>query len=168
MLYRWPRGEELGFQVRSVVTISGGGKAPDSDSRKVLTGYNGRRDEMREILRVLFFDERWWADDILEERWRASREPGAWEACAAARFAPEGEVRGFRPARTPDYSKIRCPVLIAEGAQDPLRFPNYVEELQKEIPGSSVKTFDRSRHCSHIEHAEAFNELAVDFFKRQA
>lgn len=155
------------WNIRSVVTVSGGGTAPDNDARKILTGYTGRREEMREILRVLFFDGRWWADEKVEERWRASREPGAWEACAAARLAPEGVERGFHPVR-PDYSKIRCPVLVVAGAQDLLRLPTYAEEMQKQIPASTVKVFDRSRHCSHIEHAEAFNELVIDFFKKQS
>ncbi len=159
--------EELGLKVRSVVAVSGGGKAPDNDARKTLTDYNGRREEMREILRVLFFDEKWWADEFLEERWRASREPGAWEALAVARLAPEGEKRAFQPMR-PDYGKIRCPVLVVAGAQDLLRFPTYAEEMQNEIPGAAVKVFDRSRHCSHIEYAEEFNQLVIDFIMKHS
>jgi pimeloyl-ACP methyl ester carboxylesterase len=154
------------WPIRSVVAVSGGGNAPDNDARKVLTGYNGSREEMRELLKVLFFDERWWADDIVEERWRASREPGAWEACAASRLAPEGQVRGFRPER-PDYTKIRCPVLIVAGENDLLRVPNYWKELEAQIPRSTSKVFERSRHCSHIEHAAAFNELAIAFLQGQ-
>ncbi len=155
--------QTLGLPVRTVAVVSGGGKAPDNDARKVLTRYNGRREEMREILRVLFYSERWWSDEVVEERWQASREPGVWEACAVARLAPEGKAQGFRPVR-PDYGKIECPVLIVGGAQDLLRLSNYAEELQKQIPGSSVHIFDRSRHSSHIEHAESFNQLAINFF----
>jgi pimeloyl-ACP methyl ester carboxylesterase len=155
------------WPIRSVVAVSGGGNAPDNDARKVLSGYNGRREEMRELLKVLFFDERWWADDLVEERWRASREPGAWEACAASRLAPEGQVRAFRPER-PDYTKIRCPVLIVAGEGDLLRVPNYWKELEAQIPRSTSKVFERSSHCSHIEHARAFNQLAIEFLKSQA
>ena len=157
--------EELGFEVRSVIVVSGGGTAPDNDARKVLNGYDGKREEMREILKVLFYDQRWWIDDLVEERWQASREPGVWEACAVARLAPKGEVRGFRPSTRPDYGKIRCPVFIIGGADDLLRLPSYVNELQKEIPGSQARLFERSRHCSHIEHSEEFNSLAIDFFR---
>ena len=56
------------FEVASVIAVSGGGKAPDNDERKVLTGYTGDREQMREILRVCFYHERWWADDVVEER----------------------------------------------------------------------------------------------------
>ena len=155
------------FDVASVIAVSGGGKAPDNDERNVLTGYTGDREQMREILRVCFYNERWWADDVVEERWQASLEPGVWEACAAARLAPSGQPRGFRPVR-PDYGSIRCPVLIVAGAQDPLRFPTYASDLQAEIPGSEVKVFDQSRHCSHAEHPDEFNALAIDFIQRHA
>jgi pimeloyl-ACP methyl ester carboxylesterase len=56
------------WPIRSVVAVSGGGLAPDNDARQVLTGYSGRREEMRELLKVLFFDERWWADDVVEDQ----------------------------------------------------------------------------------------------------
>ncbi len=158
---------EPAWPIRSIIAVSGGGHAPDNEARRVLTGYTGRREEMREILKVLFFDERWWADDMVEERWRASREPGVWEAAAAARLAPEGEVRGFRPER-PDYTKIRRPVLIVAGENDLLRLPGYWRELEAAIPRSAAKVFARSRHCSHIEHAEEFNSLAIGFIRGQA
>lgn len=157
---------EWGLDVRSAAAVSGGGKAPDNEARKVLTGYRRRRDEMREILRVLFYDERWWADEAVEERWQASREPGVWEASAAARLAPDGEEKGFRPVR-PDYRKITCPVLIVAGAQDLLRLPSYAQDMQSQIPGSTVEVFDRSRHCSHIEHADTFNQLVIDFINNR-
>lgn len=159
--------EQPAWPIRSIIAVSGGGVAPDNDARKVLTGYNGTREEMREILKVLFFDERWWSDELVEERWQASQEPGAWEACAAPRFAPEGQVRSFRVER-PDYSKIRCPVLVVAGEHDILRLPNYWKELAAAIPRSTVKVFERARHCAHIEHAAAFNELALGFLKGQA
>jgi len=156
--------EEPAWPICSVIAVSGGGQAPDNEARKVLTGYTGRREEMREILKVLFFGERWWADDMVEERWQASREPGVWEAAAAARLAPEGAVRGFRPER-PDYTKIRCPVLIIAGENDLLRVPGYWRELEAAISRSTAKVFARSRHCSHIEYASEFTQLAIEFLR---
>ena len=131
------------WPIRSIVAVSGGGFAPDNNARKVLTGYGGAREEMREILKVLFFDERWWTDDLVEERWQASREPGVWEACAASRLAPHGQVRGFGTER-PDYSKIRCPVLVVAGEHDLLRLPHYWKELEARIPQSTVKEIGRA------------------------
>lgn len=153
------------WPLRSIIAVSGGGHAPDNDARKVLTQYDGTREGMRAILQVLFYDARWWAEELVEERWRASIEPGAWEAVAAPRFAPAGQTRGFRPERT-DPARIRVPVLVVAGAQDLLREPGYWRELRARIPRAEAYVFDRARHCSHIEHAEAFNELALDFLQR--
>ena len=112
------------FDVASVIAVSGGGKAPDNEERKVLTGYTGEREQMREILRVCFYNERWWPTTW----WRSAGRPAWNRACGKpARppaWRPSGQPRGFRPVR-PDYGSIRCPVLIVAGAQDPLRFPTY-------------------------------------------
>ena len=118
------------FEVASVIAVSGGGKAPDNDERKVLTGYTGEREQMREILRVCFYNERWWADDVVEERWQASLEPGVWEACAAARLAPSGQPRGFRPVR-PDYGKYPLPGADRGGGPGSVAVP----DLRVRSPG---------------------------------
>ncbi|SRR5579884_1400137 len=153
------------WNIRSIIAVSGGGHAPDNDARKVLTNYDGSREGMREILKVLFWNERWWADDIVDERWQASIEPGAWEACAAPRFAPAGRVRSFGSERG-DPSKIRVPVLVIAGEHDLLREPGYWRGLRDAIPRAEAYVFEEARHCAHIEHAERFNELALDFLAR--
>src|SRR5438552_11612232 len=53
------------WNIRSIVASSGGGFAPDNDARKVLTLYDGSREGMREILKVLLYDSKWWADDLV-------------------------------------------------------------------------------------------------------
>ena len=50
--------------------------------------------------------------------------------------------------------------------------PAAVPHLRHRPPGrdtgSEVKVFENSRHCSHAEHPEEFNALAIDFIKRHA
>ena len=154
------------WNIRSIVSINGGGFSPDNDARKVLTRYDGSRDGMREILKVLFWDERWWAEEHVEERWRASIEPGAWEAVAAARLAVPGVEKGFGSERG-DVSQIRVPTLIVGGDRDLLREPGCWEDLHRRIPGSKLKVFSPARHCPHVEFADEFNALALDFLSRQ-
>lgn len=155
------------WTIRSIVSISGGGFAPDNAARKVLTDYDGSRDGMRAILQVLFWDERWWSEEQVEERWRASLEPGAWEAVAAARLAVPGQRKGFGAQRG-DVSKIGVPTLIVGGDRDLLREPGCWEDLHRRVPGSELKVFSPARHCPHVEHAAAFNALALDFLTRRA
>ena len=153
------------WNIRSIVASSGGGFAPDNDARKVLTLYDGSREGMREILKVLFYDPKWWADEFVDERWQAALEPGAWEAIAAARVAPPGKVKGFAGERG-DVSKIKVPVLICGGDQDLLREPDCWHDLHAKIPGSELKIFSPARHCPHVEFADEFNRLAIDFLKQ--
>lgn len=157
---------EPAWPIRSIISVNGGGFAPDNDARKVLTHYDGSREGMRALLKVMFWDSRWWTDEqIVEQRWRASIEPGAWEAIAAARLAPPGQEKGFGSARA-DPANIRVPTLIVGGKEDLLREPGCWEDLHARIPGSELKVFSPARHCPHLEFPDEFNALAIDFLKR--
>ena len=94
-------------------------------------------------------------------------EPGAWEAIAAARLSPPGKLKGFAGERG-DASQIKAPVLLCGGDQDLLREPGVWQELHAKIPGSELKIFSPARHCPHIEFADEFNRLAIDFLKRHS
>lgn len=159
--------ERPAWEIRSIISISGGGFSPDNDARTIMNDYDGTREGMRAILQVLFWDERWWSEDQVEQRWRASLEPGAWEAVAAARLAVPGQRKAFGSERG-DVTKIRVPTLVVGGDRDLLREPGCWEDLHHRIPGSELKVFAPARHCPHIEHAEAFNALALDFLTRHA
>lgn len=156
----------VAWNIRSIVTSSGGGYAPLNEARSILNDYDGSREWMRRILQVLFWNERWWSEEEVEERWRASLEPGAWEATAAARFTVPGRPRPGPPER-PDYANVAVPTLITGGVEDLLREPGTWEELHRRIPGSELHVFPAARHCPHIEHADEFNRLAIDFISRQ-
>ena len=148
-----------------MVTSSGGGLAPVNGARTTLNNYDGSRDWMRRILQVLFWDERWWSDEEVEERWRASIEPGTWSATAAARLVLPGLPRAAPPER-PDYANVTVPTLITGGNEDLLREPGTWEDLNRTIPGSELHVFSPARHCPHIEFADEFNRLAIDFIER--
>jgi len=153
------------WNIRSIVTSSGGGFAPVNEARSILNDYDGSRDWMRRILQVLFWDERWWSEDQVEERWRASLEPGTWAATAAARLVLPGQPKATPPER-PDYARVQAPTLITGGKEDLLREPGAWEALHRTIPGSELHVFSPARHCAHIEYADEFSELAIDFIER--
>lgn len=155
----------VAWNIRSIVTSSGGGFAPVNEARTTLNDYDGSRDWMRRLLQVLFWHERWWSEEEVEERWRASLEPGTWAATAAARLVLPDQPRAAPPER-PNYAHIRAPTLITGGAEDLLREPGTWEDLHRQIPGSELHVFSPARHCAHIEYAEEFNALAIDFINR--
>lgn len=155
----------VAWNIRSIVTSSGGGYAPVNKARNTLNDYDGSRDWMRRILQVLFWHDRWWSEEEVDERWRATLEPGTWAATAAARLVVPGQPRPGAPER-PDYANVAVPTLITGGAEDLLREPGTWQEIHRRIPGSELHIFSPARHCPHIEHAEEFNRLAVDFITR--
>jgi pimeloyl-ACP methyl ester carboxylesterase len=155
------------WNIRSIVTSAGGGYAPVNEARAVLNDYDGTREWMRRILQVLFWDERWWSEDQVEERWRASLEPGTWPATAAARLRVPGQPRAGAPER-PDYGNVAVPTLITGGAEDLLREPGTWEALHRQIRGAELRIFSPARHCPHIEFADEFNRLAIDFLLRHS
>ena len=155
------------WNIRSIISVSGGGNSPNNRYREILNGYDGSREHMREILKVLFWDDSWWSDEMVDERWHASIEPGAWEAISAARLARPGLKRPFRSQQA-DVSNIKCPILVVGGDRDLLREPGCWEDLHRKIPHSELHIFTPSRHCPHIEHAAQFNRLAIDFLQRHS
>jgi len=153
--------------IRKLITVGGGGDlARDATARDVLQAYDGSPEHMRQALQVLFFDEKWWSDELVAEKQESALKPGAWEAISAARLRRPGEtfVTQF-PDSKPE--NIKVPVLIVAGEEDQIKDPDWGPKLQAQIPGSQLYTFKKSRHMSHIEHPEEFNRLAVSFLLGQ-
>lgn len=150
--------------IDKLITVGGGGDlAKDPTARDVLQTYDGSPEHMRRALQVLFYDEKWWSDELVAEKQESALKPGAWEAISAARLRRPGEtfVTQFPDSRPED---IKVPTLIVAGADDQIKDPDWGEMLQAQIPGSQLYTFQKSRHMSHIEHVDRFNQLAVSFF----
>jgi 2-hydroxymuconate-semialdehyde hydrolase len=154
------------WPVEKAVVISGGGDVPENEARNVLNSYDGTRDHMRRIVEVMFVNPAIRNDEeYIDRRHQLSIEPGAWECTAAVRFkAPWRQASGGMPAK-PDYSDVRIPVLLVTGAQDPLRAPGFGPRLQRDVPGAQLHVFENAAHCPHIDEAEGFNSIAIDFLK---
>ena len=154
------------WRAEAAVVVSAGGFAPDSEHRRTLLDYDCSIDAMRGVLRVLFHDPRFAADDAYVERRHAmSLVPGAWECAAAARLrspvAPERADFGV-PDPTP-WELITCPTLMVAGAQDVLKEPGYAQELAARIPRGAVIVYERCGHAPNIEVAERFNADVLAF-----
>jgi 2-hydroxymuconate-semialdehyde hydrolase len=153
------------FPIRRMVVASGGGFVPDNPERRKILNYDGTPEAMKLILQANFSDPQWYDnDEYIARRVRASTEPGAWEAVAAARFkSPLVPVRSqFGQADTIAYESIPFPTLAIAGGADKLREPGYHEVLYR-IPDVRVEVLDRAGHLLNIERAEQFNKLAAGF-----
>jgi 2-hydroxymuconate-semialdehyde hydrolase len=149
--------------IDKLVTVCGGGAlARDPSHRDVLTSYDGTAEHMVRTLQVLFYDEKWWADDLVEEKQASALKPGAWEAASAARLRRPGDVSTsqFTPA---DLSAITAPTLILACADDLIKDTDWGPNLQAEVPGSQLYTFQNARHLPHIEHPDEFHRVVLSF-----
>jgi 2-hydroxymuconate-semialdehyde hydrolase len=169
MLARAAAGMHEFPEIDAMILSASGGLAPDNAARRRLLDYDCTRENMREIVEVLFYDPRWAADEgYIARRHAMSLVPGAWEATAAARFrSPAAAPRSqFGVPDTIPYEQIRCPVLLVAGANDKLREPGYTGEILARLPNGQVSIYDACGHLPHIEHADEFNRDAADFLSR--
>ena len=159
--------KEPDWPLASLVVCSGGGEAPDNEARRILNTYDGTREHMRRIVKVMFVDPKWPNDaGYIDRRWEMARLPGAWEATSAARFkAPFREPPGRRERDDIDYRAIRVPTLVMAGKLDPLRRPGYTDGFVPLIPRAEVHVFERAAHMGNIECADEFNERVLRFLR---
>ena len=153
--------ESMAWPIDRIIVVSGGGAVLMNEHRETLLSYDGTREHMRRILQVLFYSPSWWAAPIVEDWHASSVVPWAWECAAAARLAPPGQTRPWRPESS-NPELVKAPTLVVGGAEDYLRDSGYADDLAASLPLGRACTFADSRHFSHIEHASRFNELALD------
>jgi 2-hydroxymuconate-semialdehyde hydrolase len=158
---------EVVWPMRTMVLASGGGNPLENEYRTFIQHYDGTFENM-DAHTALTFTRRWYADEYIARRVEMSKVAGAWECVSAARFrAPFREQRSelgvFRQIR---YENIRIPTALFAGGADKFREPGYEKELAKRIPDVECHLIPEAGHMLHIEFAERFNALAVDFLAR--
>jgi pimeloyl-ACP methyl ester carboxylesterase len=151
-----------------MVIASGGGFAPDNEHRRALLEYDCTEESMRRVLRAMFHDPKWPADDAyVKRRVELSMIPGAWEAAAATRLrnptVPERQQFG-QPDRI-QYEEIPIPALVIAGANDKLREPGYADAIVSRMPDARLEVIASCGHCPNIEQPRKFVELVSHFLE---
>ncbi len=151
------------LRAERIIAVSPG-YGQNAEARRVTTSYVPDKERMRELLKVFFYDEKWYSDPYLTMRYEATTQPGSWEAVAAARFAPPGQEKPFRGSgAATDYARINKQVLLFAGEKDELAPPSVVQGIHEKIKGSKIHVFPRAKHFGQIECSEEFNEVALRF-----
>jgi 2-hydroxymuconate-semialdehyde hydrolase len=140
------------------------GAPPNNEAaRIVLQGFDGTRESMEAILKLLLHEERWLDEGYVERRYQSALIPGAFEAAAAARLSlPSSQNRPPSAPNFAAYSRVRAPTLLITGAHDRC-CPGWSEEAAAAIPGSRLEIFRDSAHCAQLEEPSLFNEMLIDF-----
>jgi 3-oxoadipate enol-lactonase len=72
-----------------------------------------------------------------------------------------------REDSTPLLATIHCPTLVVAGAEDALIAPGASEDMQREIPGSSLVVLPSAGHLSNLEQPDAFNAAVGRFLEHR-
>lgn len=154
----------LPLPMTKMVTICGNAGIFKSTSQTDIENYDPKPENMRRLLELLFHEERWITDEVVERRYRNSVMPGAWEALSAARLRRPGYERGSSTeSLVTKLSGVTVPLLIMACEHDPLNQPDWAERLQQIVPESKIYKFHHSAHEPQIEEQEIFNRVLIDF-----
>lgn len=154
----------LSLPMTKMVTICGNAGIFKTVSQADLENYDPKPENMRRLLALLFHDERWITDEVVERRYQNSVMPGAWEALSAARLRRPGYERGSSTdAFISKLSRVTVPLLIMACEHDPLNQPDWAERLQEIVPGSKIHKFRRSAHEPQIEEQDTFHRVLTEF-----
>jgi pimeloyl-ACP methyl ester carboxylesterase len=160
--------ERPAWPIDRIIGISAaGGRAGGPDVRTVLQAFDGSFETMDGVIGTLY-PERWWDDTYVERRLAAVREPGTWQCVAAEGLRAPWEPDGPSPLASDDYvayERIDVPVLLVAGAADKLRTLEDFHDRAGRIPNCSKMVFEGAGHAPHIQCAEEFNALALEFLK---
>ncbi len=149
-----------------VVLVSGGGQSPMNEARRTVQEYDGTLDGMRAVQRAVLYDDAFAADDdFVRRRHEWSLVPGAWEWSRALglRSPAAPPPAPFGQADPTPYERVRVPVLITAGADDPLREPGWTDELVARLPDARASVYERCGHCPNLEHPDRWNAEALAF-----
>lgn len=149
--------------IRRLVAICGGGDILPNEYSAALADYDATLEGMRRIVRALFADESYAADDAyVKRRWESSILPGAWEAVAAARFRRPGYVSTGSGGEI-DYPAVSVPTLLVEAELDKLKPAGWAAEVAATIPGARSTVISGSGHCPQLEQPEQTIAVLRDF-----
>jgi len=123
------------------------------------------KEKLAAFLRTLVFDQSLITDELVEERFRAAREPAALKAMremGASFTDPERFEEGLLWR---DAHRLRNEVLLVWGREDRVNPLDGALVALKLIRRCRLHVFGRCGHWAHLEKFDEFNRLAFDFLE---
>ena len=132
---------------------------------KALAEFDGTKEGLRELIKVLMHHPEYVAETQLEARFRATLQPGAAEAYSnfmRTRLTDEpAHAKWFDLSRRlPDLS---IPIQFIWGAHDAVAPCSFVQQLKGLLPGAEFEVFNDSGHLAHNDEPTRFNRAAIRF-----
>ena len=132
---------------------------------KALAEFDGTKESLRELIKVLMHHPEYVAETQLEARFRATLQPGAGEAYrnfmrTRLRDEPAHTKWFDLSRRLPD---LAIPIQFIWGAHDAVAPCSFVQQLKGLLPGAEFEVFDDSGHLAHNDEPTRFNRAAIRF-----
>lgn len=129
--------------------------------RNIVTYYQSdgpTRSKMRELLKSLVYDPSFITDELVEERFQASNEPGA-----------VGLFTNYFPPLEDLYSeleRVKAKSLIVWGQDDRAGALDVGLLMLRRFQDARMTIFSRCGHWAQVEHAAEFNRIVLDFLEK--
>lgn len=120
-------------------------------------GSGPSREKLRELLQTIVYDASFLTDEIFEERYCAATDPEVVELF--------GKLQGELPRETlaADLPRLKAKLLTVWGLDDRFGALDVGIQITRIVPDARMHIFPRCGHWAQVEHAPAFNRLALDF-----
>jgi len=152
-------------RVEKLVLVDAAGFAPpkDFDWTKIHALNSSTRDEVRENIKAVFFNQAMFGTEAMVETFLTQR------VVAGDGYTISSLIESIK--RGEDYvdgklSSIEKPTLIVWGKQDGLIPVADGERYQKGIKGSELIVFDQAGHAPNVEKAIDFNKKILEFLEK--
>jgi pimeloyl-ACP methyl ester carboxylesterase len=133
-----------------------------SPALAVTRSYEPTPEFMRRVLEGFAYDPAIVTDAMVEERYRASVEPGAYEAYAQM-FRDAQHAGNATTLPDEALQQVRAETLIVHGFDDKVIPYELSVRMLTLIPDSRLYVLRQCGHWAQLEHADAFNRLAIGF-----
>ncbi|WP_406634396.1 alpha/beta fold hydrolase [Amycolatopsis sp. WGS_07] len=150
-------------RIASVASISGTGGPWRSAASAELASYDGTREDMARLVRLLC-DDYPGIEDQIDARMRWAAMPGHYAGMLAPHATPPEPLRLARPADPypAPFADVTTPVLLFDCAGDPLVERGWVKHLADLTPAVTVAPVPY-RHAPNISHPEQTWRVIADF-----
>ena len=116
-------------------------------------------DKMRQIMKIMVFDQSLVTEDMVRQRYEASIEPDAIKVNSGPPL--------MRQDLTAEFGQVAAPTLVLWGMDDRAGALDIGLLMVRAFQNAEMHIFSRCGHWAQVEHAEAFNQQVLSFFKRK-
>jgi len=146
-----------------VLADAAGLKPPDIDLAQIYSLNYSTRDEVRQLVKLVFYNQAIFGSDLMIEQSMAVR-VGANDG-----YTINSLIESIK--RNEDFlngrlGEIKKPTLIVWGKQDGLLKVTDGEQFKREIAGSELIVFDQCGHVPMVEKAADFNKAVLAFLAK--